>query len=75
MLRSWEDRFGARLLRIGFAQISLLATRPPRDLASAQLLAAEHSVFSNECAGLGLRSISEITRYLRASPVWTFWWD
>lgn len=75
VLRSWEDRFGARLLRIGFAQISLLATRPPRHLESAQLLAAEHLVFCNECGGLGLREISSITRSLMASPVWTFWWD
>jgi Domain of unknown function (DUF4253) len=75
VLRSWEDRFGARLLRIGFAQISLLATRPPRDLRSAQLLAAEHFAFCNECGGLGLTDVSSITRYLMASPVWTFWWD
>lgn len=75
VLRSWEDRFGVRLLRIGFAQISLLATRPPSDLESLQLLAAEHLVFCNECGGLGLREIPAITRYLMASPVWTFWWD
>jgi hypothetical protein len=75
VLRSWEDRFGARLLRIGFAQISLLATRPPCDLESAQLLAAEHYAFCSECGGLGLNDISSITRYLMASPVWTFWWD
>jgi len=30
VLRSWEDRFGARLLRVGFAVIQLLAERPPR---------------------------------------------
>lgn len=75
VLRSWEDRFGARLLRIGFATISVLATRPPRDLRSAQLLAAEHVVFCDECAGLGMREISSLTKYLLASPVWTFWWD
>jgi hypothetical protein len=75
VLRSWEDRFGARLLRIGFAQISVLATRPPRNLESAQLLAAEHFALCNECAGLGLHDVLSITRYLMASPVWTFWWD
>jgi hypothetical protein len=74
VLRSWEERFGARLLRIGFAQISLLATRPPRNLESARLLAAEHYAFCNECGGLGLNDISSVTKYLMASPVWTFWW-
>ena len=52
VLRSWEDRFGARLLRVGFAEISVLAERPPRALESAQFLAAEQWVFCNECAGL-----------------------
>lgn len=34
VLRSWEDRFGARLLRIGFAQISLIAaTRLPAKIS------------------------------------------
>lgn len=50
VLRSWEDRFGARLLRVGFAEISVLAERPPRALESAQFLAAEQWVFCNECA-------------------------
>jgi hypothetical protein len=30
VLRSWEERFGARLQRVGFAEIQLLADRPPR---------------------------------------------
>ena len=29
VLRSWEDRFGARLLQIGFDRIRLLVERPP----------------------------------------------
>src|SRR5258708_5252199 len=30
VLRSWEDRFRARLLQVGFDEIRLLAQRPPR---------------------------------------------
>lgn len=75
VLRSWEDRFGARLLRVGFAEISVLAERPPRALESAQLLAAEQWVFCNECAGRGLHDVPRITESLMSSPVWTFWWD
>lgn len=30
VLRSWEDRFGARLLEVGFADIRLLVSGPPR---------------------------------------------
>lgn len=75
VLRSWEDRFGATLLQIGFAEISLLATRPPRTLEQAQLLAAEHFAFCDECAGRGLHDVLSISEHILTSPIWTFWWD
>ncbi len=40
VLRSWEDRFGARLIDVGYADLRLFAERPPRTLAAAQRLAA-----------------------------------
>lgn len=75
VLRSWEDRFGARLLRVGLAEVSVLAQRPPRTLESARLLAAEQWAFCNECGGDGLRDVGRIAERLLSTPVWTFWWD
>jgi hypothetical protein len=75
VVRSWEDRFGARLLRIGFAEFSLLVDRPPRTAEHAQRIAAEHFAFCDECAGKGLRHISRIADSLMETPIWTFWWD
>jgi hypothetical protein len=75
VLRSWEDRFGARLLRVGLAEFSVLARRPPRALESAQHLAAEQWAFCNEFGGTGLHDVSGMTASLLNSPVWTFWWD
>jgi hypothetical protein len=75
VLRSWEDRFGARLLRVRHAEISVLAQRPPRTPESAQHLAAEHWAFCNEFGGTGLRDVPRITASLMSSPIWTFWWD
>lgn len=40
-LRSWEDRFGAALVEVGFAHIRLLARRPPRTLRDAQAVAPD----------------------------------
>jgi len=74
VLRSWEDRFGARLLVVGFDDIRLLVSRPPRTLEAAQLIAAEHSAFSDE-AHRGLRGVGEIARALVNNPFWDFWWD
>jgi hypothetical protein len=75
VVRSWEDRFGARLLKVGFAEFSLLVTSLPRDTGHAQRIAAEHWPFCDECAGRGLTTIPAITEYLLTSPIWTFWWD
>jgi hypothetical protein len=75
VMRSWADRFGARLFRIGFAEVSLLADRPPRSFEHAQRIAAEHFAFCDECAGQGLSDIPSIAASLTKTPVWTFWWD
>src|SRR5262249_51082700 len=76
VLRSWEARFGARLLTVGpGAQIRLLVERPPQTTEAAQAIAAEHFAFCDECAGQGLRHIPTITASLVNAPTWTFWWD
>jgi hypothetical protein len=76
VLRSWEKRFGARLLAIGpGAQVRLLVSRPPQTLDAAEKIAAEHSAFCDECAGQGLRTVREIAPVLVDAPIWTFWWD
>jgi hypothetical protein len=76
VLRSWENRFGARLLAIGpGAEIRVLVSRPPRTLAVAEPIAAEHSAFCTECAGRGLRTVRAIAPVLVDAPIWTFWWD
>jgi len=75
VLRSWEDRFGARLLRVGADEIRLLVERPPRSIEAAQRIAAEHYALCDECAGQGLRDVPSITASLVNVPIWTFWWD
>ena len=74
VLRSWEDRFGARLLEVGFADVRLLVSRPPRTLEAALPIAAEHFAFSEEAHG-GLRDVDEIARAIVGNPFWDFWWD
>jgi hypothetical protein len=78
VLRSWEERFGARLLEVGFAEIRLLVHRPPRSYDAAQRLAAEQFAFCNECSPgdqEGLREVGTISGSLVNEPMWGFWWD
>jgi Domain of unknown function (DUF4253) len=74
VLRSWEDRFGARLLEVGYEDIRLLVGRPPLTLEAAQPIAAEHFAFADE-AHKGSRWIGEIARVIVNNPFWDFWWD
>lgn len=74
VLRSWEDRFGARLLEVGYEDIRLLVSRPPQTLAAAQPIAAEHFAFADE-AHKGSRYVGEIARVIVNNPFWDFWWD
>ena len=75
VLRSWEARFGARLLDVGpGAQIRLLVERPPRSAEAAQRVAAEHVAFCDERAGRGRRDVAAIAASLVDAPVWTCWW-
>ena len=45
VLRSWEDRFGAYVVAVGFATLDLVVTRPPGDAREALVLAQEHYAF------------------------------
>jgi hypothetical protein len=74
VLRSWEDRFGAQLISIGYADLRLLVDRPPHTLEAAQRIAAEQVFLADDCID-GARGIPEIAPRLLNGPVWTFWWD
>lgn len=75
VLRSWEDRFGARLLQLGSGgEMWLLVERPPRTVDAALALAAEHLAFSHESQD-GSRSVRELAAALAGAPTWRLWWD
>jgi hypothetical protein len=73
VLRSWEDRFGAVLIDVGFDTIRLLVQRPPRSLQAAERIAAEHFALADDCTNG--RNVPGIVANLVRAPIWTFWWD
>jgi hypothetical protein len=80
VLRSWEARFGARLLQMGpGAVIWLVVERPPRSIRAAQAVAAELWAFcdamADERGGFSLTTVSEIAAHVPEAPIWGFWWD
>lgn len=75
VLRSWEDRFGAWLIGVGFDTITLAVTRPPTTIEHAQAIAAEHFASCSDCIHQGSGSIEEHAEVLRGASEWGFWWD
>ncbi len=73
VVRSWEERFGARLLALTHDQAWLLVERPPPDLDAALPVAAEHRVFCDEPAGR--QPVRTTAEDLIDNPIWYFWWD
>jgi hypothetical protein len=75
VLRSWEARFGAVLVAVGFDTLHLLVERPPRSLESAARVAAEHAAFCSDNVGQGAGSVMALAQELVKAPIWSFWWD
>lgn len=72
VLRSWEDRFGARVVEIGTDVLNLAVAAPPVTAGHAEHVAAEHNAFC--------RDVVETIREYAADavlgkPNWSFWWD
>jgi hypothetical protein len=76
-LRSWEDRYGAELVRVGYDYIQLAVRNPPRDDQGARKLAAEHFAISPDTISQNDDGDTpdEYARSLKGSNNWYLWWD
>lgn len=72
VLRSWEDRFGARLVAVGYAEIVLSVAAPVTTATLARAVAAEHVAF---CPTAGRDGLAGCAERLAGAPTWSFWWD
>lgn len=77
VLRSWEDRFGARLIEMGFDTLRLSVAAPPATREHAQRVAAEHFAFcpDNIVQGMCGTISAYAATYVLGKHDWSFWWD
>ncbi|TQJ75627.1 uncharacterized protein DUF4253 [Streptomyces sp. SLBN-31] len=76
VLRSWEDRYGIRVVALGFAHLLVSVAAPPATLAEARALAAEHFAFCPDTVIQGPGTLTEYAeQQLLGKPSWHFWWD
>ncbi|MFJ5310012.1 DUF4253 domain-containing protein [Streptomyces sp. NPDC088350] len=71
VLRSWEDRFGVRLVALGHDWLTVSVAAPPADLDEAGEVAAEHFAFCPDDIG----DLETYAQKLIGQPTWHFWWD
>lgn len=77
VMRSWEDRYGAVLVRLSPTSMQFLVERPPSTASLALAVAAEHFAFAGYSGLQGNRvvSVPELADLILGSPLWRFWWD
>lgn len=75
VLRSWEERFGARLVALGSGTMELSVTAPPVDPEHALHVAAEHFAFCPDNVWQGAVSLNRYADTLVDRTSWSFWWD
>jgi hypothetical protein len=77
VLRSWEDRFGIRVVALGFDTLLVSVAAPPATAAEAEAVAAEHFAFCPDniwqSSDTTLRAYAE--NQVLHQPAWHFWWD
>ncbi|MER7046475.1 DUF4253 domain-containing protein [Streptomyces jumonjinensis] len=77
VLRTWEQRFGARVVAVGFDTLHLSIATPPAQPQDALLIAAEHFAFCPDNIWQSSRShtLTSYAEQLVDTHSWEFWWD
>ncbi|MEV8596174.1 DUF4253 domain-containing protein [Streptomyces sp. NPDC052012] len=76
VVRDWEDRFGARLVGVGFDTLHLSIAAPPNRLEDALVIAAEHFACCPDNIWQGDHPhLAAYAEHLIELNCWDFWWD
>ncbi|MQY19531.1 DUF4253 domain-containing protein [Nocardia macrotermitis] len=73
VLRTWEDRFGIRVVRLGSTTLELSVAAPPSTLTEARRITLEHAGF---CPSIWQEEVAldSYATSLVKRPVWRFQW-
>lgn len=75
VLRSWEDRFGAQVISIGFDTLTVVLTRPPARPTALEQLADEVWLVCGDVVDQEAGGPPALARALAGNPVIDCWWD
>ncbi|MEV6005364.1 DUF4253 domain-containing protein [Streptomyces sp. NPDC051976] len=75
LLRTWEDRFGARVVGIEGSSVFVSVASPPLSSAHAAHVALEHVLTGASNLNDGTFPFPDYAEALRGERLWSFWWD
>jgi hypothetical protein len=77
VLRSWERRFGARVIGASFGSLYVSVAAPPTSEDQALHVAAEHFAFCPDNIWQNTRpaTLRAYAHQLVGDHAWSFWWD
>jgi hypothetical protein len=75
VVHSWEERFGARVIGLGFDTLEMSVAAPPATLDHARRVAAEHFALCPDNIAQGPEDFDLYARHLTGASTWSFWWD
>ncbi|GGO80349.1 DUF4253 domain-containing protein [Nonomuraea cavernae] len=75
VVRSWEDRFGVRVVCVGFNTLELSVAAPPVEPEHALHVAAEHWAFCPDNVVQGPGDLQGYAEQIAGRHTWSFWWD
>ena len=75
VVRSWEDRFGVRVVGVGFNTLELSVAAPPVEPEHALHVAAEHWTFCPDNVVQGPGDLHTYAEQIIGRHYWSFWWD
>lgn len=75
VVRTWEERFAARVVSIGFDTLYLSVAAPPITTVDALGVAAEHFACCPDLIWQGSGTLAAYAEHLVNLNCWSFWWD
>ncbi|GAA4099490.1 DUF4253 domain-containing protein [Actinomadura miaoliensis] len=75
VIRTWEDRFGVRVISVGFDILRLSVAAPPTTIEHARQIAVEHHALCPDNIWQGVGDFEEYAKFLVGAESWWFWWD
>lgn len=75
VVRSWEDRFGARVIRLGPDRLDISVSAPPHEPSQAAIVAAEHWTFCPDSVLGEWETLRDYAQHIQGRRIWSFWWE